>query len=170
MNMLEAALDHASKGHFVFPTHSVLEGSCTCNKPDCSSPGKHPIITGWQGAATTDPTKIRAWWAQWPWANIGIAMGPSRLIVLDVDVSETKDGRITLARLEREYHALPKTYTVRTGSGGLHYYFAANGTVVKNSVGGLGEGLDIKSDGGYVIAPPSRHISGNCYTVEHQND
>ena len=168
MEMLNAALSYAAKGYRVFPTHSVQNGKCTCGQPSCSSPGKHPIFTGWQEKATTDREQIEIFWRQWPWANVAIATGRiSDVIVLDVDMSATKNGIQSLAALEGRFHTFPKTYTVRTGSGGLHYYFSTHGDVFKNSAGRLGDGLDIRGDGGYVIAPPSLHISGNRYTVEH---
>lgn len=171
MQMFDYAVVHASKGHHVFPAHSVILGLCTCRNPECTSPGKHPLIKGWREKATINTDQIRIWWDEWPWANIGIATGGiSELIVLDVDVSTTKNGPLSLANLEARYHALPSTYTVRTGSGGLHYYFAANSIVLRNSAGRLGEGLDIRSEGGFVIAPPSLHVSGNRYIVECKND
>src|SRR5207245_8411583 len=88
----------------------------------------------------------------WPNANIGIATGPdSGLVVLDVDCPEILNGWQS------------DTLTAETGKG-QHFYFALNGTAVKNSVRKLGDGLDLRGDGGYVVAPPSRHASGVTYT------
>ncbi len=168
MEMLNAALSYAAKGWHVFPTHSVRDGICTCGKSECNAPGKHPIFKGGFKEATTDINQIEFWWHNMPWANIGIATGAvSGVTVLDVDMSATKDGLQTLKTLESRFQAMPKTYVVRTGSGGYHYYLAAPSTTLRNSAGRLGEGLDIRGDGGYVIAPPSVHISGNLYAVEH---
>src|SRR5581483_8736250 len=75
-----------------------------------------------------------------------------------------------LARRQRRYPdrrgPLPACRTVRTGSGGRHFYFAHPGFDVPNDTGRrLGPGIDIRGDGGYVIAPPSLHVSGGRYAV-----
>jgi hypothetical protein len=136
--------------------------ACTCHDSTCG--GKHPRITGWPARATTHPTTIQTWWTQWPDANIGIATGArSGLIVLDVDPRH--GGEITLERLQRQHGALPPTVQSRTGGGGCHYYFQYPGPRfrIPSGVHKLGRGLDIKADGGYVVAPPSRHQSGQSY-------
>jgi hypothetical protein len=82
--------------------------------------------------------------------------------VLDIDPRH--GGEDSLARLIDRYGPLPENRIVQTGSGGLHIYLAHPGGKVRNNVGQrLGDGIDIRGDGGYVIAPPSRHISGNAY-------
>lgn len=109
--------------------------------------------------ATTDPERIRRWWRESPDANIGIPTGErSGLLVLDVDPAE--GGTESLAALEAEHEGLPATTTVATGRGGLHRYFVYPvGSGIGISVGrhnGLGAGLDVRGEGGYVVAPPSR--------------
>ena len=87
--MLEAALDYAAQGMFVFPLHSTnAAGACSCGRTDCGSAGKHPRTGHGHRDASTDPQQIRRWWAMWPDANIGIASGESGLVVIDVDVEE----------------------------------------------------------------------------------
>lgn len=107
--------------------------------------------------ATTDDEAIRAWWAGEPDANIGLATGKNAgFFVLDVDIGDGKQGGKTLAALTKPHGDLPKTYTVKTPRGGRHYYFAWPGDrTIRNSEGRLGNGLDIRGDGGYVVAPPS---------------
>jgi hypothetical protein len=113
--------------------------------------------------ATTDLARIEAWWEAMPEANIGIATGrASNLLVLDVDRHGGRDGDAALAALEARHGALPPTVTVATGCG-RHLYFRIGAYAVQNSTGKLGEGLDIRADGGYVLAPPSRHPSGQSY-------
>jgi DNA-binding transcriptional ArsR family regulator len=102
--------------------------------------------------ATTDAAIIRAWWKQWPDANIGIAL-PANAIVLDVDGGEG------LASLSGKH--LPPTVCARTGRG-YHYYFRIPKGAARNATG-LRPGLDVKTAGGYVLAPPSRHESGTEY-------
>jgi hypothetical protein len=119
--------------------------------------------------ATLDEAVIRRWWRIWPTANIAIATGQkSGLLVLDED--SYKGGDVSLRELQLLYAKLPDTPQQLTGGGGIQYFFAHPGQPVKNSVQNLGEGLDIRSDGGYVIAPPSLHRSGKAYQWELTHD
>jgi hypothetical protein len=124
---------------------------------------KLPLIKGWPEAATTDAGTISAWWSRWPDANIGIATGAkSGTIVLDVDVKT--GGLESFEELKARIPAWPDTLTARTGSGGLHVYFQTlDGLQVRNSAGRLAPGLDIRGEGGFVVAPPSIHPNGNRY-------
>jgi hypothetical protein len=108
---------------------------------------------------------IRRWWAQWPTANVAIRAGAdSGIVVIDIDPPHGGDD--SLAGLLRQHGSLPVCRTVRTGSGGRHFYFSHPGIAVPNDTGRrLGPGIDIRGDGGYVIAPPSLHTSGGRYTV-----
>lgn len=73
---LETALAYAGFGWRVIPLHSPLPGGgCTCGKATCGKAGKHPRIAAWQRDASVDPDQIRAWWKQWPEANVGLLMG-----------------------------------------------------------------------------------------------
>jgi hypothetical protein len=100
-------------------------------------------------------------WRRHPEDNIGIATGrPSGVDVLDVDVD--KDGLGTFRDLRQRYGEPEKTALVQTGSGGYHLFFDHVGAVA-NSQGRLGAGLDVRGDGGYVVAPPSLHRSGRRY-------
>jgi hypothetical protein len=118
--------------------------------------------------ATTDHATIRAWWAKWPDANIGIATGEaSNLTVLDID--PRNGGHLTLNALIAEHGALPATATVITGSGGRHLYFNHAFTAAKG-VNALGPGVDLKNDGGLVIAPPSVHPNGTRYQWETHSE
>jgi hypothetical protein len=100
----------------------------------------------------------------WPTANVAIRTGTiSGLVVLNRD--DYKGGADSLEELERTYRPLPGTVLSLTGGGGLHYVFRHPGPPVKNKVETLGAGLDIRGDGGYIIAPPSLHASGKRYTA-----
>ena len=85
----------------------------------------------------------------------------SGLVVLDVDVD--KGGEESLRELEAEHGELPTTTIAVTGSGGMHYFFRHPGVEMRNSAGKLGAGLDVRGDGGYVVAAPSNHASGGHY-------
>jgi hypothetical protein len=165
--LLAAALVYAARGWRVHPLHEPIANGarCTCGDgPACKSKGKHPRVRDWTHVATTDEATIRAWWARWPTANIGIATGAdSGLVVLDVDTGDAKRGDRTLVALVRDHGPLLVTPEVTTGSGGAHYYFAHPGGRLGNSAGKLGEGLDTRGDGGFVVAPPSTHASGSPY-------
>ncbi len=156
------ALDYASRGWPVLPLHDVTSGKCSCGNSSCSSPGKHPYTQrGWKDA-TTDPQRIGEWWACWPTANIGIST--KHLVVLDVDIKAGRNGRESLKKLTDEHGALPDTPEVETGSGGGHIYLKPpTGVEISCSTGKLGPGLDVRARGGYVVAPPSLHASGEHY-------
>jgi len=159
-----AALVYARRGWAVMPCYSARAGACTCGDPACASPAKHPRVRTGLHAATTDRARIEAWWARWPGANVAIRTGAvSGLVVLDVD--RRHGGEHSLARLEACHGPLPAGRTVRTGDG-AHRYFAHPGEVaVPNGTGQPGPGIDVRGDGGYVLAPPSRHRSGRRYEV-----
>ncbi|MDH5296605.1 MAG: bifunctional DNA primase/polymerase [Nitrospirota bacterium] len=128
--------------------------------------GKIPILRDWPNQATTDPNLICTWWTHDPSANVGIVTGEkSNLIVLDVDPDNGGDD--SLRSLEARYGPLPATPEVLTGGGGRHLYFQYPGCPLGNSAGKLGPGLDIRADGGQVVAPPSIHPkTGGSYEWE----
>jgi len=129
---------------------------------------KHPSITAWQTEGSTDVERIKHWWGASSDFGIGIVTGAeSGLVVLDVDEHGHVRGSDTLADLEATYERLPDTLEVLTGGGGRHLYFAHPGHEVRNDAGRrLGPGLDVRGDGGQVIAPPSMHASGQRYEFE----
>lgn len=157
-------------GMHMFPCYGIVDGACECGAAGCGSPGKHPRVSRWQEVATTDRDQLRRWAKQWPRANWGIATGTaSGVVVLDVDPRHGGDE--TLVAHEAEHGDL-STWAVLTGGGGRHLYFRHPGFPVNNSAGVVGPGLDIRGDGGFVIAPGSRHISGRAYaiSVDHHPD
>jgi hypothetical protein len=143
-------------GWCVIPVHNPeSDGSCSCNNEECDQVGKHPRISAWTENCTTDVNTIEEWFKRWPNTNIGIATGAiSGVIVLDVD---NVTGKRVLSSLDR----LPYTRTAKS-SKGIHYYFKHPGVEVKNGVRIL-PGIDSRGDGGFVVAPPSLHSSGNRY-------
>lgn len=163
MNSLSKALQLIEKKFSLIPLHKPEKnGGCSCGKK-CSSQGKHPRIRNWTEKASNDPAQIREWWGKWPDANIGIVCGEvSNIVVLDMDPRH--NGEDSLEKLEREIGTFTQTTTIVTGGGGKHFYYLYPGlNKLKNSNGKLGEGLDIKTDGGYVVAPGSLHKSGKKY-------
>jgi|SRR5579871_201027 len=159
--MLEYALHYANHGLHVFPAHNIINGRCSCSASNCTSPGKHPAIRGWQSPNVALPGSIRSYWGKLtPNANIAIATGRrSGCFVMDVDGAQ---GAATLQKLESTYGRLPETLSAATGRG-RHLYFKYPYSPVSNGIGKLGPGVDIRGDEGYVIAPPSRHHSGVSY-------
>jgi hypothetical protein len=125
----------------------------------CAPGSKRPALKdNWQDLATTDPDRIRAWWARQDY-NIGIACGPSGLVVIDLDLgSGPVSGAVRLELLCRAHgQRYPGgTYTVDTPSGGCHLYFTAPAAPVRNSAGRAGPLIDIRADGGYVVGAGSR--------------
>jgi hypothetical protein len=160
--MLEAALTYATVGLRVLPLHSAPGGVCSCGKPECDDAGKHPRTRNGLTDASADVAVIAEWWRRWPNANVGIRTGPeSGIAVLDLDPRH--DGIASLEALERKHGRLPQGPQALTGSGGQHRYFSYPTNGVRNSAGALGDGLDVRGDGGYVVAPPSVHANGNQY-------
>lgn len=166
--LLSTALDYASDGWHVLPLHSLVgPGTCSCHLVDCGSPAKHPRTKTGLSEATTDATVINYWWDKWPLANIGVRTGAiSGIVVLDVD--SYNGGDEGLDTLVVEYGALPETLVAGTGGGGRHLIFAhpGEGKDVRNKAG-LAPGVDVRGDGGYIVAPPSLHVSGELYQWTH---
>jgi replicative DNA helicase len=127
----------------------------------CVERGKHPAAPHWTQAATTDEAQIRQWFCGEP-RNIGIACGPSRLLVVDEDAQEE------FARYADSINeTIPTTFTVRTGKG-FHYYFEAPaGLALGNGEGAFASfAINIRGQGGYVVAPGSLHASGARYDAQ----
>jgi hypothetical protein len=123
---------------------------------------KRPLIR-WEDLQHARPSEddIADWFRRWPDANIGIVTGEiSNLIVLDVDPKHGGDAM--LERLEYRFKPLSTTVKAVTGGGGRHLYFAHPGGLTPNRAG-LAQGIDLRGDGGYVVAPPSVHPSGRPY-------
>lgn len=135
--------------------------------------GKSPLTEHGCKDASVDAGQIVSWWERWPDANIGIATGVGErpLCVLDVDVNHEngKYGDETLEGLLNQYGQLPETWLCLTGGGGLHYYFFCDDPEITTGANVL-PGLDFRGRGGYVVAPPSLHESGNRYEWEASND
>jgi putative DNA primase/helicase len=161
--MLSIALEYASRGWEVFPVYTLTSDlKCTCGVKGCASPGKHPVTRTGLKEATTNQDQIRSWFEKNDY-NIGIATGEaSDLTVIDIDIADGKKGAESWAALIQA-HGEPVTLMVRTGSGGLHLYFKHNSSL-KTSADTLGEGIDVRNSGGFVVAPPSRHKSGGVYS------
>jgi len=174
---LSAALNYAAMGWKVFPCHFVRTGAkgnaCSCGKSDCGSPGKHPITAQGFKDSSSDPVKIANWWNSHPSANIGVATGvESGIVVLDIDPKN--GGSEGYEEFCSTHGTLPDTCEVETGGGGRHIILGHPGDMrIPNSSEKLGKGLDVRGDGGYIIAPPSNHISGKryefAYGIEHDN-
>lgn len=153
---------YAAAGLPVLPVHWIAGGSrCSCRDPQCRSQGKHPLTRNGKDDATTDAGQLAEWWGRWPLANVGIRP-PAGTIVLDVD--PRNQGGNNLAELVRLHGALPQTLTACTGGGGLHIWLAYSGRHGAK----LCTGVDIKSHSGYVVAPPSPHVSGSRYAWGNQ--
>lgn len=128
---------------------------------------------GWKDASTNEDT-VRAMWSDQS-CNIGIATGhASGVFVFDVDATAPKDGGMTgpeaLAALVETHGPLPATLRARTGSGAHYYFRMPSGVELANrariTVRGQRTGLDVRADGGYVVAPPSIHPNGSAYVWE----
>ena len=146
-DMRAAALTYAARGWSVIPMESQ---------------GKRPLVAWLEfQRRRADAAEIEAWFGRWPDANVGIVTGGvSGLVVVDIDPRH--DGQASIERVQHEHGPLPRTVEAETGGGGRHLYFTHPGPALHNRVGVL-PGLDLRADGGCVVAPPSRHPSGRRY-------
>jgi Bifunctional DNA primase/polymerase, N-terminal len=163
--LMWAATGLAERGWHIFP---------------CVPGGKRPALReDWERRATTDTGRIARCWATGPY-NIGIACGPSGLVVIDLDTAKPgqqapagwdipgiRDGADTLAALcQRHGQPIPfGTFMTQTPSGGMHLYFTApDGAQLRNTAGRLAWLIDTRAAGGYVVGPGSL-IDGRAYTI-----
>lgn len=162
--LLPAALGCVQRGWAVFPIHGIIKGRCTCGHGDCSSPGKHPLTRHGLKDATTDGQQLRQWWTKWPHANIGLATGePSGNVVIDIDLPSAIES------LDRLVHKLPGTLTGLTGGGGVHLIYRRAFPIRCTcsrlpGISGNLPGIDLRADDGYIVAPPSLHLTGTRYS------
>lgn len=142
-NCLNTALQYASHEWYIYPVR-----------------GKEPLISGGFNAASVDPAQIRLWWKKWPDAGVGVATGPSRLAVVDLDRKNNVDGVDTLAALTKQIGPLPRTLQATTPSDGFHLYYKAPAELeLKSSAGRVGgvaaPGIDIRASRGGIVTPPT---------------
>jgi putative DNA primase/helicase len=153
---LEAALKYAKSGWHVFPL-----------KPR----DKVPITSHGFKDAGDHSEELKHWWTENPLANIGLACGPTGVVVIDLDVKE--DGPENWAELVSRLGIDDNTATCLTGGGGQHIYFRKPQNInIPSSIRKLGPGIDVKAEGGYVVLPPSNHPNGKRYEweVSHHPD
>lgn len=147
-SLKESAIRYAKKGFKVFPL-----------APQSKS---KQVLKSWKEEATQDLSKIEQWWTQNPYYNIGLVTG-NGLFVIDVDIKNNKNGFQSLQHHGKE---LPTTVKVKTPSGGIHLYYHAE-KPISNKVN-LYDGIDIRGEGGYVVAPPSM-INHQAYQFENDS-
>ena len=155
--LYEAAITYISQGFAVFPLQVK---------------GKKPLTSHGVKDASSDPAVVKGWWQTWPNANIGIATGQvsGGLCVIDMDIDEEKglDGWRSLRDWQDGHGIISPSWLCKTGRGGYHYYFLAD-EPINNRVGVI-PGVDIRGDGGYIVAPPSIHPNGTPYTWDEKCD
>jgi len=145
--MAEAAHGYAARGWSVIPMQPR---------------GKRPLVV-WREfqQRIASAGEIDRWFRHWPDANVGIVTGQvSGIVVVDVDTRH--GGPDSVARAVAMHGPLPATVEAATGGGGRHLYFAHPGTPVANRVA-IQPGIDVRGDGGCVVAPPSVHPNGRSY-------
>ena len=158
--MLDAALYYAKRGLFVFP--AKFAGKQKLGHSSAEKSNGNP----W--GYTKDPDEIRAYWTRWSHAAIGLPTGAvNGLFVIDVDTKaggHEHDGRESLRDLEIKHGTLPHTRQASTATGGMHILMRPPpGVSIPNTAGKLGPGLDVRGDGGFIIAPPSIRTGRGAY-------
>lgn len=152
--LLEAALNYAAAGTYIFPLRLSVRGD--------GRKGVQPIAE-WRAASTTDQAMVAHWFDEGgPWHATAVAIdtGKSGLTVIDLDVTEGKNG---IAAWEREN--TPSPLQVITPTGGRHHYFKADPArpVTVHNRGEVADGIDVRGEGGFVIAPPSIDPRGGSW-------
>jgi hypothetical protein len=153
----EVALAYAHAGFRVFPADDGLKPSK--NGVDYVTPEKRPLFhISPANDATSDPDQIREWWAKRPSALIGLPCGVNGIVVVDTDDHGGPDGIGAFNRLVEANHGLPDgVVSVDTQSGGKHYIFRQpSGSLLGCSKGSLPGGIEVRGEGGYIIAPGTR--------------
>lgn len=184
--LADAAVGYAKNGWRVIPLCWVGEdGGCGYDQSvsnsghhNCASPGKIPCHSGWQKPDLLSGEADAQWWrlvgpedgmfpGNWkPEANIGILTGQvSGIFVVDIDPDN--GGDLTWEKITKG-RQLPLTYITQTGSGGRHWYFRyPEGFKVRNAKPwGNDAGIDIRGDGGQVVAPPSVSHKGSYRVIQ----
>jgi putative DNA primase/helicase len=169
--VIDDAIELVQFGLALVPVHYPIKvGSkvvCSCNRGErCTSIAKHPFSNKWQEVGEKNPEHVRAWSKAFKAeVNYGVITGQlSGVVVLDIDPRH--GGQDSLDNLMVKHGKLPDTAQVITGSGGSHYYFKSSGYLKNGTNIGGNSGVDFRGDGGFVVAPGSRHASGGTYEWE----
>lgn len=190
--VLTAAVELAANGTRVFPVWGLRttlgpdgpELRCACGAAACANPGKHPVgglVPHGHNDATTDHATVASWFQVpdvrpggtlngWSPRNLGVATGRG-LVVIDAEAKSNRPDLPTGLEVLDDWEtwtqgtSLPQTHVVRTGSGGLHLWLAVDPNLRVKSRNRILPNVDVKADGGYVLAAPSAHISGGRYEV-----
>jgi len=160
------------RGFSVVPVHYNTENGCSCAAgADCASPGKHPAPSSWMKyqSKRADKETLEFWFGgRFANHNIGVVTGTisNNVFAVDVDIGDGKDGPETLHDLCMNNDDLPSTLEQRTGSGGKHYFFKAqDDQKIITGKNTLGQGIDTRGEGGFVVVAPSNHKSGGEYAI-----
>jgi hypothetical protein len=165
MSLYPNAIDYIEAGLRLFPLYPIMHGKCGCPDPDCTAAAKHPLRSNWQHQVLVDTAVLTdVWQSVYTCNGLGWALDADHLVV---DVDPRNGGKESLALLESDLGISfieSSTAIVKTGGGGLHFYFK------KTTETNLGwkldskyRGIDIKMNGGFVVIAGSAHVSGNDY-------
>lgn len=154
--ILSHALKYLEFGWQPTPVHYAVDDVCSCSRgPNCHTPGKHPVLPGWQNTIL-DANEVTRIWTENPHYNVGLVTGSrTNLVALDIDAGN--GGYESLRELEDENGLLPETTTAQTGGGGKHYLFRYPEGMVIPTKGNIMRGIDVRGEGGQIVAAPSYH-------------
>ena len=169
-----------------------VELRCTCGAAHCPNTGKHPVgslVPNGHKNASTDIERVAEWfriktvpagedgtgkWAWVPW-NLGVATG-NGLVVIDAEPRSNRPDLPTGLEVLDDWEtwtagtSIPLTKVVQSGSGGLHLWLAVDPNLRIKPRNRVLPNVDVKGDGGYVLAPPSAHVSGGTYKLLHDRE
>jgi hypothetical protein len=155
ISIIEYVKHYRDMGWVPIPVHDVFVGHCSCvNGQACKSGGKHPRVTQ-DAALAADLNDWGSWARRWRNMNLAVLTG-SKYGFFVVDIDPRHAGDINFAKFCEEHGLAPVTLQAKSGGGGLHYFFKAGPfEAVKSDVNVLGQGVDIRGEGGIILVEPS---------------
>lgn len=155
------AAQYAALGWYVVPCHGCIGEKCTCRNAECPTPGKHPILGGWQHKATTSEEELEVWFDGSKPRNVGVALGEKSGIV-DIEYDD-EEGRVTAQKLGLDRLYTP-TYTSKRSTHRIVKWDSKMPAQAVIKIMGLEIRIGGGSRGAQSIMPPSMHCSGASYS------
>ena len=153
--LIDYVRHYCSLGWVPVPLHDLRNGECSCSKgSECPSAGKHPRVTQ-SAAKAADDSTWASWLALWPKMNLAVMTG-SEFGFFVVDIDPRHEGDINFEAFCKRHGVLAATLEAASGGGGRHLFFKADADVkIKSAANVLGQGVDIRGDGGIIVVEPS---------------
>lgn len=164
MSLYETAIDYLDAGLRLIPIHPVISGKCACGNPNCQAAHKHPLRANWQNQRLVDSATLHdVWMSVYRCQGLGWALDKDHIVI---DVDPRNGGNESLIALQQDTGldiTVACNAIVKTGGGGIHFYFKKDESNLGWKLPEKYKGIDIKQAGGFVIIAESMHSSGIDY-------